>query len=709
MHYTLRIISGLISTLLCSLAIQGTQALASPIKYSIKDSLEIELSRATTVDDSIKLLYNLYDVSPRAQKYEFSQQLSDIAKRTKNEAIQLDILRNNANLFLTSDSMLRIFEKEAHELPESEDQKETALFIKLLGLSYRIKSVDAAKRREIVQNLINDYRTNTDHDIYSRIEKLYSLCLCLSYMTEGDMYVKYLNELETLIQEMPHSEGGSLRNMFFNRQAILATMKNDRKKAIEANKAILDIIDRLKAKYRSAGRIYKNYDTSEYVCRLRLLNNFEDMPQNEIEENYSRILELAHRNPDVMQDLKMTERAHIFYLMSKKEYDKALPILKRHPEAMRDQRYRQFYLKYLITASRATGDTHTLLKSLEGYSDYLEELIDTESESKTQELQILYDVESLRRKSMELQNENIAMIEATNRNIIIGASIVALLLIVFLISVTRMYYRQKKLSRALIKSEKKLKAEKQSLLAAQEEITASRDEAENANRLKTQFIQNMRHEILTPLNAIVGFSQLIADSMPEKKREEMEKYTNIIAENNDILHTVITDIIDISQLETGEMKVTYRPESLNEICINTITTMARKASKNVKMYFDAPKDDLVIYTDRVRVEQVITNFLNNAAKFTESGSITLSYKVDDEKSNVVISVTDTGIGIPENKQEVIFDRFVKLNQYSSGTGLGLHICRLIAEILKGTVKVDPTYTDGARFLFIIPLKPASKK
>ena len=105
---------------------------------------------------------------------------------------------------------------------------------------------------------------------------------------------------------------------------------------------------------------------------------------------------------------------------------------------------------------------------------------------------------------------------------------------------------------------------------------------------------------------------------------------------------------------------------------------------------------------------MITNFLNNAAKFTESGSITLSYKVDDEKSNVVISVTDTGIGIPENKQEVIFDRFVKLNQYSSGTGLGLHICRLIAEILKGTVKVDPTYTDGARFLFIIPLKPAKK-
>ncbi|MCM1331112.1 MAG: HAMP domain-containing histidine kinase [Bacteroides sp.] len=705
----MRLITGFVTFLLCSFAFKGTELFAGPIKYSVKDSLEIELSQAANANDSIRLLYNLYDVSPRAHKYEYSQKLSDIARRTKNTAIQLDILRNNANLYLTSDSMLRIFEKEAKELPESDDQKETALFIKLLGLSYRIKSVTAEKRREIIQNLINSYRNNTDDNIYDRVEKLYSLCLCLSYMSEGDMYVKYINELEKLINEMPHSEGNSLRNMFFNRQAILATMKNDRKKAIEANKAILVIIDNLKEKYHREGRIYKNFDASEYVCRLRLLNNFEDMPQNEIEENYSRILQLAHQNPDVMQDLKITERAPIFYLMAKKEYDKALPILKRHPESMRDQRYRQFYLKYLITASRETGDTKTLLSALEDYNNYLEEAIATEAESKTQELQILYDVESLRRKSMELQDENIAMAKSTNRNIIIGASIVALLLLVFLISVTRMYYKQKKLSRALIKSEKKLNSEKQSLLAAQQEIIASRDEAENANRLKTQFIQNMRHEILTPLNAIVGFSQLIADSIPAEKSAEMEKYTNIIAENNDILHTVITDIIDISQLETGEMKVTYRPESLNEICINTITAMARRTPKNVKMYFDTPKEDLIIYTDRVRVEQVISNFLTNAAKFTESGSITLSYKVDPEKSNVIISVTDTGIGIPVNKQEVIFERFVKLNQYSSGTGLGLHICRLIADILKGTVKVDPTYTDGARFLFIIPLKPASKK
>lgn len=122
------------------------------------------------------------------------------------------------------------------------------------------------------------------------------------------------------------------------------------------------------------------------------------------------------------------------------------------------------------------------------------------------------------------------------------------------------------------------------------------------------------------------------------------------------------------------------------------------------MYFDAPAEDLIIYNDRVRVEPVITNFLTNAAKFTESGSIVLSHKLNAAKTDVIISVTDTGIGIPANKQEVIFDRFVKLNQYSSGTGLGLNICRLIADMMKGTEKVDPTYTSGARLLFILPLQ-----
>ncbi len=201
-------------------------------------------------------------------------------------------------------------------------------------------------------------------------------------------------------------------------------------------------------------RNYKNYDVSEYICRLRMLNNFEGLTPNEVEENYSRIFELTHHDSDVMHDFKINERATIFYLMANKEYDKVLPILKRHPESMHDPRYRPFYLKYLITAAREKGDNATLMSALQDYNDYLEEQIDNDSKSKAMELQIMYDVESLRRQSLELHSENISIIQARNRNIIILASIVALMLIIFLIMVLRLYYRQKKLSLALTKSEK---------------------------------------------------------------------------------------------------------------------------------------------------------------------------------------------------------------------------------------------------------------
>lgn len=616
------------------------------------------------------------------------------------------MLRNNANLYLTSDSMLRIFEEEAMKLPKSDDQKQTILFIRLIGLSYRIKSVPIEKRREIIQSLIKDYDDGNNDNIYTRIEKLYSLCLCLTYIPEGELYPKYLNELEGLIQELPQRNSTPLKNLFYSRQAILSTLKNDKIRAIAADKKLLEIIDDLQAKYIKTGRVFKNYDSNEYICRVRMLNNFENLSPEEVEDNYSRILDIAQRNSDVRRDFETTERPTIFYLMARKEYAKVLPILKRHKEAMIDERYRPFYLKYTIKAARKTGDKETLLASLEAYNEYLEELMAAQSDSKVQELQILYDVESLRRESAALQHENHEIEQSINRNIIIGSAIAGILLAIFLVFTYMMYRKQKNLSKALLKSQVKLKAEKQSLLAAQQEIMTACDEAENANRLKTQFIQNMRHEILTPLNAIVGFSQLIADSVPEEKRKDMERYTKIIAENNDILHTVITDIIDISQLETGEMKVSYHTESLNEICINVISTIAHKVAPGVKMYFDAPEDDVLMYTDRIRVEQVLTNYLINAVKFTEQGSIVLSYRINTDKSEVVFSVTDTGIGIPSDKHEVIFERFVKLNQFSTGTGLGLHICRLIADLLKGDVKVDSTYTKGARLLFILPLQSA---
>lgn len=695
----------LITILLLAVILVCTPASrADGLHISPRDSLENELSLASTPADSMRLLYNLYDYAPRSEKYDYSKILMDVARRENNIPVQLDLLRNDANIYLSSDSMLQIFEKAALELPESTDQKQTVLFIKLIGMSYKMRSVAPEERRKLIQQLIKKRSEQKDaDDIYSKIETLYFLSLCMSYLPNGEMYGKYMDELEKLIDQLPPSPANPIKNLFYTRMAILATTQNNREKAVEADKKLLGIIEQLKKKYDNEGRIYRNYDVSEYTSRSRMLRNFEALTREEVETNYTRILTLAAHDKDIKRDFEKRQRATTAYLLANKEYAKALPILKAHSEEMLDRQYMPFYLKNLILAARATGDNATLLSALESQNNYLKELISAQAEAKAQELQILYDFESLRQKSSQLQKEKIEMQHATTMRIIIGASAAGILLVVFLVIVSRMYYRQKKLSSALMKSEQQLKEDKKSLIAAQQEIISARDEAENANRLKTQFIQNMRHEILTPLNTIVGFSQLIADSMPEETAPQMEKYSSIIADNNEILHTVITDIIDISQLESGEMKISYRPESLNEICECVFASVEHKAAPEVKMSFDSPDENLVLYTDRVRVEQVLTNLLVNAAKFTKQGSITLTYKIDKSRGQVIFSVTDTGIGIPREKQNVIFDRFVKLDPFSAGTGLGLNICRLIADMLNGEVKVDPTYTAGARFLFILPL------
>lgn len=245
---------------------------------------------------------------------------------------------------------------------------------------------------------------------------------------------------------------------------------------------------------------------------------------------------------------------------------------------------------------------------------------------------------------------------------------------------------------------------KKNLLEAQEELIQARDQAEQANRTQTQFIQNMRHEILTPLNAITGFSQLIADSAPENMRGEMDRYSEIIAANGELLRTLVNDVLDISQMENGEIKLSRQAVSLRQLCTLCVTNMSTKAKPGVVMTFDDKLDsDFVLYTDSARVEQVLNNFLSNAIKYTDKGTIRLSYEIDEARKEVIFSVTDTGIGVPEGKEEMIFERFVKLSRYQNGTGLGLHICRFVAEMLGGRVSVDKSYNAGARFLFVLPI------
>ena len=240
------------------------------------------------------------------------------------------------------------------------------------------------------------------------------------------------------------------------------------------------------------------------------------------------------------------------------------------------------------------------------------------------------------------------------------------------------------------------------LKETEQKLIIARDKAEELDRLKSAFLANMSHEIRTPLNAIVGFSSLLAET---DSRNERQEYIKIVQENNELLLQLISDILDLSKIEAGTFNFVYTNVDVNETCAEIIKSISMKVSKGVELIFEEPFPECYIYTDKNRFTQVISNFINNALKFTQQGSITLGYEqVSHQK--IKFYVRDTGMGIPEEKQKSVFERFVKLNTFVQGTGLGLSICKSIVSQMGGEIGVDSTEGIGSCFWFTHPYHAA---
>lgn len=225
----------------------------------------------------------------------------------------------------------------------------------------------------------------------------------------------------------------------------------------------------------------------------------------------------------------------------------------------------------------------------------------------------------------------------------------------------------------------------------------AKNKAETLDRLKSAFLANMSHEIRTPLNAIVGFSSLLAET---DELEEKEQCIHIIRENNDLLLQLISDILDLSKIEAGTFDMTYGEVDVNLLCKEMVRAMKMKAPEGVDLRFGSHLSECRITNDRNRLTQLLNNFVSNALKFTKQGYIEVGYEVKD--GYIEFYVSDTGIGIPCEQLNSVFDRFVKLNSFVHGTGLGLSICKSIVEQMGGKIGVDSEVGKGSCFWFSIP-------
>lgn len=236
------------------------------------------------------------------------------------------------------------------------------------------------------------------------------------------------------------------------------------------------------------------------------------------------------------------------------------------------------------------------------------------------------------------------------------------------------------------------------LKETERKLIAARDKAEELDRLKSAFLANMSHEIRTPLNAIVGFSSLLTETEDMKDRKQ---YMAIVQENTELLLQLISDILDLSKMESGAFEIVKSDTDVNLLCSEIIRSLRMKVPAGVELVFEECLPGCHVWADKNRLNQVISNFINNALKFTFSGSITLGYYRQTD-GYLRFYVRDTGMGIPKNKIKTVFDRFVKLNSFVHGTGLGLSICKSLVEQMGGTIGVESEEGEGSCFWFTYP-------
>lgn len=698
-------VSIILLTLIACMLPMNTSAKVSQAKAAaIIDSLRSCLRKCDNPADSLSILYNLFDISPRKDRAIIGEQIYQVSVNAKNNETAFDILRNLANIYLGNDSLQTVLIDRTKSFPDCPERRETESFIKLSRCATRAQKLPEKERQKHLLKLLSEY-TSSNHDITlnSKIEQLFKVCIFLGASSQsGTLLCGYMDELGRLIDQLP--EGYSpLRNMYYVQADIIYGNSNQPEKAIMAGEKLLDIINDLENYYHRNGRVYKNYDTYYYLIYRRFLSNYRLLSKNDVEKYYKSILSLAKDNSDIAIDLKDNERADIYYLMATRRYDDALSILKRQINNPNQSSRLTNLLKLMLIAADSVGDQSAIMTSSLKLNEMLQEYIELNANEHYNELKILYDINKIKAQNIDMEREHNASKTRWHMSITIMSVFIVLALLVLVTYLFKSSRKAKRLANDLRLSNKALTEESCNLRKTQQALIEARNQARSADKQKTDFIHNMSHEIQTPLNTIVEYSQLLVDFVDEDKRQYLQKYSQVILLSCDLLKTLIDDVFDIAAIENGRMSVCRQAVSMSEMCTMPLESVKKRLHPGVKIIYETSDNPLpLITTDRARVEQVLINMLNNAAKFTQHGTITLSCGLNSDKSMAIFTVCDTGPGIPIGKENIIFDRFEKLDPETPGGGLGLHICKLVAKLLGGDIKVDSSYRQGAKFVFTIP-------
>lgn len=671
------------------------------------DSIQAQLANLNTASDSLHSYLNILDLSAAdmGARIETTRKICEVAAHAGDTVAIIESLTYQANAAMGDSVMLKEIRSRLKSIPPSARRKEAELFVDMLLARNRLKYGSDDDTKELPEVMQRSLSTVSE-DFYPRLLSLYSACVSLSNHTTGALLEEYIEILVSLVDKM-NLPMGSVRNLIYNTAAIIYAGNNNPDKAVEMNKRLLNIVDSLTESYARQGRIYRTLDRNRYLFYRRMLINFSALTPAEIESYHRAIHLLAKENDDIKADIEENPLVHACYLHATGKYAEAIEAFEKAAAVKSNDYFLYAIYSNIYEAAEKSGNKAEQLNALQRLNTLLRNQLENKEEEHYRELKIMYDVNELKARTFESEEERRAASIRANRIVVFITATAIILLVVFLIILLGRNRKMRKLGDKLKAVADSLRGERNELRSTQHALIEARDMAKGADRAKAEFINNITHEIKTPLLAMAEYSRLIVDCIPDEQRKYLEKYADIIELNSKLVLTLVDDLLDASSLEHGDMSVSVENVSVHTLCdvaIGSLFEKMKTGNPDVRIVFNpSGKPDMSINTDGKRVVQILMNLLSNAAKFTERGKITVDYDCDYKEKNITFSVTDTGCGIPGGKEEEIFTRFNRCNPNNPGMGLGLYISRLLARLLKGTLTVDTTYNDGARFLLTIPM------
>lgn len=664
--YTLILISLLMAT--------AAVAAASDITADTKARLSNSLAKATAADDSIRILYDLFDIAPRAEKHGIGDELYNLALRNKRYDTALDVLRLCGGLS-TDPQAINLHIQRAAALPPSLEKDESILFLQMKKMAILSRSLSYEKQREAMLKIETKIKQNSGHPrkLHDHLLDLYSVTEYLRNSSSSKMLTEYMDSLYTLANN-PAIHLYAIPNLIYSEAANIFSDAGMFKKAIDADKKLLTIISSLEKKYNDQGRKYRYFNTNKYISYRRMLRNFKGLTTAEAKHYYARILELAAVDPEVAADLNSRHSVKGYYFMATGNNAAAIPELKSRIEIEKALPAKRLQLALLKEAAAATGDTANLVFALQGLNDILNEMDSTEIDRHYNELQYAYDIASLKNKNANLRSD-MDFERSNNEKQKVSLSLLFWVIIAVLLLVLFFYYKSYRSTHSTMRN-------------ISDAIHQQRD------RLKqSRFSDDFQSD---------------NDKKNDKKKNFLHSPYSLKL-NPNIVETALSDMLYISAIGSDDSKKYIYPVTINDVfhaCDNWLRNDGDHSLTALNMIY--PEKNISLITDPDCLVFVLTRIFRFAAKSAIGGSVDLAVELSPDSQELIFRFAHTGVRIPRGKEELLFRDFIQTCDLTSDNEFALFYCRMNAFLLHSRLSYNPIDNGPATLYFTIPYTAPEK-